>query len=274
MRIRGLAAAMAFGALSLAPLDAAAQWWSPAGAGAEIPVPSRYLAPLEIHSQPWNPASVPERYGEGSDGGNGIKNSIATWVFGGFSGTMDFDNSVRDKIVAGCRTFAEPARQLRCASEAVDIAMRGRDSGMGRTFCYTRARAYKEVVEALAIPGVDIGFKWFDARGPHIVNIVGIVQPDGRRLEYAIDVGWNPERLWPYDDAAKRFHDRDGDGYNENTALPTIGNPLPAPAFRWPFLGPSLGGINVARTARTAVAGASAVVPRANGATGAGTLRD
>lgn len=273
MRVGEAIAALILGAVSLAPTSASAQWWSPAGAGAPVPVPSRYLAPLEVHSQPWNPASVTERYGNGADGGNGIKNTIATFVFGGLSGpTMDFDDTLRDQIVAGCRTFSEPARQLRCAAEAVDIAMRGRDSGHGRTFCYTRARGYMEVVRALGIPGVDVGFKWFATPGPHIVNTLGIVQPDGTRLEYIIDVGWNPERLWPHEEAARRFHDPNGDGVNENRALPTIGNPPPpAPLFRWPFGGTSLVGSNVSRIADTRVAGTAAVV---RAASGAGVLRD
>lgn len=138
-------------------------------------------------------------------------------------------------IAAWCSAqYAEPWDRIGCVSRQVHEHFAHRRFHGPRTFCMYHAQAFQTTLMELGIPGT-----WaskVDASGAHlneghVANAVMIRADDGRTYSYVIDSGWFPGRLFPLNDAALAYHDRDHDGRTDYRGLPDIGHP-PAESYR------------------------------------------
>ena len=195
-----------------------------------------------------------------------------TWLFAEWLDT-DFDDALARKIADGCRRKypGDSWRQIHCGSVAVEMLLDHHDLEKGfRSPCRSHPRAFKEVIEALDIPGTLTAPNVIPF---HVLNRLFVTTMDGDVFQYAIDVGWSPEVLYPNNDSARRWHDPDGDGITDVSSLP----PLPVHGGRIDYSfrpAPSRTGSNVPRNAATrggvpATRGASS----SGGASGAGMQR-
>lgn len=148
-----------------------------------------------------------------------------------------FKSEDAKKIAEKCKAdFPEPWDRISCVSKAVKKFFIGFKFDGTRSFCRSHAQAFDVSFAALGInktlsQNIDAGG---GSGEEHVANIVIITNDTGATLSYVIDSAWFPGKLFPLNDLAMRFHDRDGNGRTDHFALPAISehpvNPFrPAP---------------------------------------------
>lgn len=263
----------------LASASAHAQWWDPAGQGLDAP-PTDPSMGVPLVKDAWNDDVIRTRYK--MDPGISAVNRVMEIVFNPPLDKLmnDFDDDLAQKIADGCkRTFpGDGWRQIRCASQAVDKILKSVDlDKFPRTFCRAHARGFKEVFERLEIPNSEVGPIMITGYPEgHVLNRITVRGSDGRYYAYAIDTGWDPDKVYPLTESTIRWHDRDGDGRTDFQELPPL--PVERPAFDVSIFQPSnaagFTGLNTPRFADTTGGVTAGTVSGARAAIGAGTHRD
>jgi|SRR5579883_637822 len=146
-----------------------------------------------------------------------------------------FPKSQARRLASLCEAeYSAPWDRIGCVSRQVYDFLEGVRFHGPRTFCMYHAQAFQDTFMELGIPGT-----WaskLDASGAtikegHVANAIVLRADDGRTYSYVIDSGWFPGRLFPLNDAALAYHDRDHDGRTDFRGLPDIGQP-PAESYR------------------------------------------
>lgn len=229
---------------------------------------------------PWTEASIRQRYGFGHgplwlSTLNSIVNLTIAPVLGPLADS--FDKGAAEKIATGCKTRYphDYWLQTRCASEAVDLTLESvrydADGVKGaRSFCRDHAQAFKQVFDLLNIPRSNVGTEPLDG---HIVNRITFLSTDGRYYSYIVDTGWDPGKVWPFNDAAIRRADPNGDGHTDVASLPAMGGTEGRfTGVPWAAAVASVSGSNVPRGGSTGARGTS-VAGSAGARAGGGVAR-
>ena len=138
----------------------------------------------------------------------------------------NFSDSQGREIAMRCKSdFSEPWDRIGCVSKAVNVALKNVKFPDKTTFCRNHAQAFNVSFAGLGIRRAlskTIGASGGWGEG-HVVNLIIVTSPTGQTFSYAMDSGNLPQELFPQNDAAIRFHDRDGDGRTDFFGLPAIG---------------------------------------------------
>lgn len=136
-----------------------------------------------------------------------------------------FPRSEAKKIAESCMSrFREPWDRIGCVSREINGALSDDKYRLPATPCKMHAIAFNRAFGYL-------GFRFansmhVDASGPgfpmHVANLVMIQDDHARVFTYVIDSGWFPGVLFPQNDLAIGFHDRNRDGRTDFTRLPEI----------------------------------------------------
>lgn len=172
---------------------------------------------LVIMGKPWTPETIDEIYGPSILPGRfiGIIASGMHYLFPEYIGANDFDSEL--KIIQACsRNW--PWMQMECLSRQIHFEVKSKYQYTGNyrwstelyprsTPCQDHARAFRDTLECLAHPQIEVGYITVPG---HILNSLHIQSDSGETFIYALDNGWDPAILHPYNEAAKvlgRFPD-------------------------------------------------------------------
>lgn len=272
--MRALGFATVAAALLASP-SVLAQPWDPIGRSdvngnpGVVRIPQGLPAPTV--SDPWGERVTQRRYRSGT--GLAPLNVFTEVMWPLYDKLFnDFDDDLAKQIADGCRSAyaGNSWGQIRCASEAIDLLLDDHDLTKAmRSPCRSHARALAEVIDALEIPGVRTAPLVMPR---HVLNRLFVTTPDGQVFQYALDVGWDQDKIYPNNDAARRWHDRNRDGITDVFVLPTL--PTQGDRIDYSFrAAASPPGVNVPRNAATTGAVAGTSTPSAGGASGAGMRR-
>jgi hypothetical protein len=245
-----------------------AQPWNPIGRTDRDGKPGKAVLPADLSAplvdDTWTEAKAKRIYGKGL--GPTALNGTMEFIYPLYDWTFnDFDDDIARDLAAGCRAAfpGDSWGQIGCASQAVEMFLEHHtlDEGL-RSPCRSHARAFKEVVDQLDLPGVHVSYL---AMPGHVLNRLFVTTPTGQVFQYAIDVGWNEDRVYPHNEAARRWHDRNGDGKTDFKGLPPL--PVRGQTIDYSFrpAAPS-SGANVSRDSATNGASGAASTSSAAGA--------
>ncbi|MDE1976248.1 MAG: hypothetical protein KGI84_03180 [Elusimicrobia bacterium] len=136
------------------------------------------------------------------------------------------DHALTGKIADDCKAeFSRPWDRIACVSNEINLHFLGATFTGTRSPCRTIAETFDSAFDDLNLPNT-----WamhVDASGSapdegHVANEILITANTGQVFSYVIDSGWFPGTVFPLNDDALRFHDRDGDGRTDYFRLPAI----------------------------------------------------
>lgn len=142
--------------------------------------------------------------------------------------TSDFSKKA-PMIAQQCKLLNpdRPWEQISCAMKSVNTTFKRFKWPNSTSSCRAHAEAFREVFQALDIPRSNVGyFEGSTTTGDtHVVNRITLTDKNGRPFSYVVDVGWDPDQIFPLGEVTKEFH-------QNNKTLPEIKNENPKYTFQ------------------------------------------